>query len=54
MATFLAKTARAESPALAPFVDPLPIPPILTGAIQNLTADQSTHQFHRDLQASPV
>jgi spore coat protein A len=49
MVTFLTKTARASTPALAPFVDELPIPPVLTGATQSLTADQSTHQFHSDL-----
>jgi len=54
MGMFLAKTARAAIPALAPFVDPLPIPPVLTGATQSLTADQSAHRFHRDLPQSQV
>jgi spore coat protein A len=54
MATFLAKAARAESPALAPFVDPLPIPPVLTGPTHSLTADPSLHRFHTDLPESYV
>ena len=32
-------------------MDALPIPPVLTGATHNLTANQSTHKFHSDLPA---
>jgi spore coat protein A, manganese oxidase len=54
MATFLTKEAQAASPRLTPFADTLPIPSVLTGAIQSLTTDQSTHRFHRDLPKSTV
>jgi spore coat protein A, manganese oxidase len=54
MGTFLTKEAQAASPKLTPFVDALPIPPVLTGATQSLTTDQSTHRFHRDLPESTV
>jgi spore coat protein A len=54
MATFLAKTARAQTPPLTPFVDALPIPPVLTGAAHSLTANESPHKFHSELPESIV
>jgi spore coat protein A len=55
LATFLTKEAQAATPALTPFVDALPIPPLLTGAAQNLRIRQTTtHNFHRALPDSRV
>jgi spore coat protein A, manganese oxidase len=61
MAAFLSKEAQAVTTAvrLTPFMDPLPIPPVLTPASQNplayrLTIDQTSYQFHKALSSVPV
>ena len=41
-----------HSPKLTPFVDQLPRLPILTGTDITLTANSTTHSFHRDLPPS--
>src|SRR5215208_7336537 len=53
MATFLTKEARA-TPALTPFVDELPIPPLLRGANQSLRIAATTQNFHAALPPTPV
>ena len=54
MVTFLTKTARAATSPLTPYVDSLVVPPVLTGSPLSLTADPSTHKFHRDLPETDV
>jgi spore coat protein A len=55
MATLLSRQARAASPTLPPFVDELPIPPVLTGNDLTLTIQETTtYKFHRDLDPTRV
>jgi spore coat protein A len=54
MATLSSRQARGATPALAPFVDALPIPPVLTGNSLTLTIKETTQKFHRDLPDSTV
>jgi spore coat protein A len=54
MATLLSRQARGATPTLAPFVDALPIPPVLTGNNLTLSIKQTTQKFHRDLPESTV
>ena len=54
MATLLSRQARGATPALTPFVDALPIPPVLTGNNLTLTIKQTIQKFHRDLAESTV
>lgn len=42
-----------RSPPLAPFVDPLPVPPQATGDVV-VDARATTHRFHRDLPPAPA
>jgi len=53
MATFSTKAARAATPALLEFVDPLPIPPVVPAGT-TLTIRQVTQKFHRDLSVTQV
>ena len=49
--------ALAPAPALAPFVDPLPIPAVKTPTspgVYDMTVEPVTHSYHRDLGATPV
>src|SRR5882757_6247266 len=41
------------SPDLTPYVDDLPIPPVLTGD-RTMSMARSSHKFHRDLDAAPT
>lgn len=43
-----------RSPALTPFVDELPRPPVVSGRNLDLVAATTTHRFHRDLPPSPA
>ncbi|MGW5312188.1 multicopper oxidase family protein [Nocardia thailandica] len=43
-----------RSPALTPFVDELPRPPVVSGRSLELVAASTTHRFHRDLPPSPA
>jgi len=56
MATFLSKEAQAATTAvsLTPFMDQLPIPPVLTGANPSLQIQQTSHKFHNALTSVPV
>ena len=54
MATLLSRQALGATPTLAPFVDELPIPPVLKGNNLTLTLRQTTQQFHSDLPVSDV
>jgi spore coat protein A len=54
MAMLLSRQARGATLTLAPFVDALPVPPVLRGANLTLTLRQTTQQFHRDLPVSDV
>jgi len=54
MAAFLSKEARGATPALTQFVDPLPIPPLLTGTKLSLLIQQTTQKFHTDLPETRV
>ena len=54
MATLLSRQALGATPTLAPFVDELPIPPVLTGNNLTLTLRQTTQQFHSELAVSDV
>jgi spore coat protein A, manganese oxidase len=54
MATLLSRQARGATLTLTPFVDELPIPPVLKGKKLTLTIQQTTQQFHSELPASNV
>jgi spore coat protein A, manganese oxidase len=58
MVTFLfTEEAQAVTSAvrMQPFLDELPIPPVLNGATsKTLTIQQTTHQFHQSLASVPV
>jgi len=59
VATFLPVGSRAahaatENPALTPFVDALPVPPVLTGANLSLALKPATQLFHSELPLTKV
>src|SRR5215216_6132544 len=54
MTTFLTKKAQAAPLALTPFVDSLPIPPVLSGANLSLTIKPATQLFHSELPLTQV
>ena len=54
MATLLSRQARGATPALTPFVDGLPIPPVLKGNNLTLIIRETTQQFHSGLPVSTV
>ena len=54
MGTLFTKKALAATPALTPFLDELPIPPVLSGANQSLRIAATTQNFHPALPPTPV
>jgi FtsP/CotA-like multicopper oxidase with cupredoxin domain len=52
-ATATADQLATASPDLTPYVDDLPIPPVLTGD-RTLSMAASSHRFHRDLDIAPT
>jgi spore coat protein A len=48
-----AEASAFASPRLTPYVDELPLPPVLTGD-RTLVMAPSTHRFHRDLGLAPT
>ncbi|MVU80677.1 multicopper oxidase domain-containing protein [Nocardia sp. ET3-3] len=46
-------TVAPPSPKVQPFVDELPVPPVIRGS-RTLTVGAGTHRFHRDLGVAPT